>query len=263
MVAEDTLGKTWYFDVCGSFSSSRPGHERTDTNWKALGRSAVLALNGYHPVLLLTTHLPRPGKGGDTALRSTKHKLFYDLLWMFDLEARDRLRQYCLRGPGCDPLPGWWAPDDIYGPADNVPVGAGLVLARRLPLARVGEPSISANAPKWVKRLPHRVVLYIPSQTRQGNGINPATREETIRAIKRLLIDRYEGCTSYDGRGAWAHPVLGTADEAVMTVETYCETPCDPTILQEVVHMILVDLDQNAVSAVIDNEMFVWSREAV
>jgi hypothetical protein len=35
-------GHTWYFDVSGGFTSSRPGLKRTDTLWKALGKAAVL-----------------------------------------------------------------------------------------------------------------------------------------------------------------------------------------------------------------------------
>lgn len=57
------------FDVSGAFSSHRPGLQRTDTLWKAIGKAAVLA-NGAEPVplVLLTTDKPVRNSAGHKAL---------------------------------------------------------------------------------------------------------------------------------------------------------------------------------------------------
>jgi DNA methylase len=56
--ARDRRGRTWYFDVTGSFTSHRPGLQRSDVLWKALGRAAVLQQVGATPLVFLTTGLP-------------------------------------------------------------------------------------------------------------------------------------------------------------------------------------------------------------
>lgn len=57
------------FDVSGAFSSHRPGLQRTDTLWKAIGKAAVLA-GGAEPVpfILLTTDKPAHNTAGARAL---------------------------------------------------------------------------------------------------------------------------------------------------------------------------------------------------
>ena len=56
--ARDRSGRTWFFEVTGGFTSHRPGLQRSDVLWKALGRAAVLQQVGVAPLVLLTTGLP-------------------------------------------------------------------------------------------------------------------------------------------------------------------------------------------------------------
>jgi site-specific DNA-methyltransferase (adenine-specific) len=117
----------YYVDMSGAFTSSRPGLMRTDTLWKMLGRANVLKTT--HPdtrLLVLTSHLPRPGSEGDRAMRAVGPWALFDAIEIFDepqdgaLELADsgtaagvqRLRAYAERG-ATEPLPGFWTEKDI------------------------------------------------------------------------------------------------------------------------------------------------------
>ncbi|MEM9710745.1 MAG: site-specific DNA-methyltransferase [Actinomycetota bacterium] len=75
-VARDERGREWWFDVGGVLSAHRPGLQRTDAVWKAIGRAAALAGQWERrhageerpPLVLLTTHAPAAGSVGDDAL---------------------------------------------------------------------------------------------------------------------------------------------------------------------------------------------------
>ena len=101
--AKDRSGRTWYFDVSGAFTSTRPGLRRTDTLWKALGRAAVLkeAGLGNYRLVFLTTDLPPKGSTGDSALRNVRGKVFHDAVEMLSELGQDRLCQYAA-GEGFD-----------------------------------------------------------------------------------------------------------------------------------------------------------------
>jgi site-specific DNA-methyltransferase (adenine-specific) len=101
--AKDQSGRTWYFDVSGAFTSTRPGLRRTDTLWKALGRAAVLkeAGLGNYRLVFLTTDLPPKGSTGDSALRNVRGKVFHDAVEMLSELGQDRLCQYAA-GEGFD-----------------------------------------------------------------------------------------------------------------------------------------------------------------
>ena len=66
LVALDVVGRPWNFDVTGAFTTTRGGLLRSDSVWKSLGKVSVLTNNAYGadglhgPVVLLTSHLPRP-----------------------------------------------------------------------------------------------------------------------------------------------------------------------------------------------------------
>jgi len=73
-VGTDAEGCEWVFDVSGAFSSSRPGLERIDTLWKALGKAAILRTqfpDADRPCryVLVTTDVPKRGTSGFKALR--------------------------------------------------------------------------------------------------------------------------------------------------------------------------------------------------
>lgn len=86
-IGTDEAGCEWIFDVSGAFSSSRPGLERTDTLWKALGKAAIVRTR--FPVgdprltryVLLTTDVPKPGSVGAKALEAAQRDaLIWDVL---------------------------------------------------------------------------------------------------------------------------------------------------------------------------------------
>jgi DNA modification methylase len=57
------------FDVAGAFSAHRPGLQRTDTLWKAIGKAAVLAHEDERvPLVLLTTDKPSRNSASYRAL---------------------------------------------------------------------------------------------------------------------------------------------------------------------------------------------------
>jgi DNA modification methylase len=87
--ARDAEKHEWLFDVSGAFSSNRPGLQRTDTLWKALGKAAVLAAGhdataeGERPLryVLLTTDVPERGTAGYKALLAAHRSgLIWDVL---------------------------------------------------------------------------------------------------------------------------------------------------------------------------------------
>jgi len=67
--ARDDAGDRWLFDVAGGFTRHRPGLERPDVLWKAIGRATVLRSEGDTPLVLLTTGVPSPRSSGAEALR--------------------------------------------------------------------------------------------------------------------------------------------------------------------------------------------------
>jgi DNA modification methylase len=118
LVALDLEGQAWNFDVTGAFTTTRGGLLRTDSLWKALGRASVLAHNDYGPleakgaVVLLTSHLPRPGSDGDRALRKAGPTAFFDAVEMLSDEGQLRLAAYAAGG-AVRPQPGFWTDDDL------------------------------------------------------------------------------------------------------------------------------------------------------
>ncbi len=102
IVATDTTGADWAFDVSGAFTSSRAGLKRTDTLWKALGKAAVLGLDPTFtlPLVLLTTDAPSKGSAGARALdtASGPDRPVFDLVEMLNPADRERLTQYAAEG---------------------------------------------------------------------------------------------------------------------------------------------------------------------
>jgi len=113
LVAVDRRGREWYFDVAGAFTSHRGGLLRTDAVWKSLGRAHALRGDTHGaPLVLLTTHLPRPRSEGDTALRAAGVDAFFDAVGMLTADGRRRLEAYA-SGDHRAPRPGFWAPADL------------------------------------------------------------------------------------------------------------------------------------------------------
>jgi len=115
--AVDQRGGVWYIDVTGAFTTTRGGLLRTDSVWKALGRALVLREHlgdepGAARLLLLTSHLPRPGSEGDKAMRAAGPGSFWDAIAMLADRDRQRLAVYAA-GDRDRPVAGFWTEEEI------------------------------------------------------------------------------------------------------------------------------------------------------
>jgi hypothetical protein len=106
-------GRTWWFDVAGSFTSHRGGLLRTEVVWRSLGRAAAVRgiIPPDQPLVLLTTHLPRPGAEGDTALRAAGPAVVHDVVGLLASPDRARLAGYAAGDVA--PAPGFWTRADL------------------------------------------------------------------------------------------------------------------------------------------------------
>ena len=88
-------GQEWWFDVSGAFTSTRPGLQRTDTLWKAIGRASVVhaAVDPWPRYVLLTTDAPRRNSAGAKALAAVTgvNGPVYDVIELLDPVVGQRL----------------------------------------------------------------------------------------------------------------------------------------------------------------------------
>ncbi len=98
--AIDRIGRKWFFDVSGGFTSTRAGLRRTDTLWKALGKASVLhaSRDPDYKLVFLTTDLPPRNSAGGHALRAAHGQTFHDALEMRSPDGQERLRRYAEGG---------------------------------------------------------------------------------------------------------------------------------------------------------------------
>jgi site-specific DNA-methyltransferase (adenine-specific) len=95
--ATDGAGMSWFFDVSGAFTSSRPGLRKNDTLFNTLGKAAVLReTHPDIPLVLLTTEAPAAGSAGDSAIKvmSGTGKPIRDVIELLSREDQKRLREY-------------------------------------------------------------------------------------------------------------------------------------------------------------------------
>lgn len=109
--ARDHAGTSWLFDVCGAFSSTRPGLKRADTLWKALGKAAVLqearridpSRADLGPLVLMSTDTPVRHSAGGKALAAMtgRDRAVYDVIELLDGAGLRRLEKLAnARGDG-------------------------------------------------------------------------------------------------------------------------------------------------------------------
>ena len=106
--ARDRGGRTWLFDLTGSYTTAGTGLRRTDALWRALGKAAVLhAAVPEVPLVLLTTHAPPQDSAGEHAWRSLArpgqegdHGTVIDVVELGDPDGRARLARYAAHGAG-------------------------------------------------------------------------------------------------------------------------------------------------------------------
>jgi DNA modification methylase len=114
IVATDADGATWFFDVCGPFTTHRGGLLRMDAIWRALGQACALqhARAGV-PLVLLTTELPARRSDGDIALHAAGPQTVFDVIDMLSETGVDRLKRYAKGGFTNDQQPGFWTAQDL------------------------------------------------------------------------------------------------------------------------------------------------------
>ncbi|HEY8525820.1 MAG TPA: site-specific DNA-methyltransferase [Acidimicrobiales bacterium] len=117
LVMDDAEGRPWMFELTGGYTVTQPGLRRTETVLRALGKAHVIAGGRDRlgelrsaPLVLLTSHLPRPGSDSDRMLRAAGPSAFFDAIEILDDEGFARLRAYAA-GRRDAPLPGFWTDD--------------------------------------------------------------------------------------------------------------------------------------------------------
>jgi modification methylase len=112
-IAVDGDDHPWYFDVSGSFSTTRGGLVRTDVLWRSLGRTNVLFNNQKTPIVLLTSELPRGRSEAALALRAVGPAVVFDAIEMLADEQCERLKVYAKGGHHLHPEPGFWTAREL------------------------------------------------------------------------------------------------------------------------------------------------------
>jgi DNA modification methylase len=113
LVARDSRGDEWLFDVVGAFTTTRNGLNRTNSAWSAIGKATVLARAGGEPVVLLTSQMPRAGTEAEAALRAAGPAVLFDVIELLDEAHQARLTAYARGGHENGPAPGFWTIADI------------------------------------------------------------------------------------------------------------------------------------------------------
>ena len=91
LVADDSRGRRWHFDVVGSFAIGDAGLARADAAMAALGRASVLRAAGIERLVLLTSELPPPRSTLGRAIASVRGNSFVDAIEALAPEGRSRL----------------------------------------------------------------------------------------------------------------------------------------------------------------------------
>jgi site-specific DNA-methyltransferase (adenine-specific) len=90
-IATGPAGTATCVEVSGGWTVPAGGLARTAVAWQAVGRAHVLAQATGRAVLLLTTHLPRPGSEAERALRGAGAATVLDVLGLADPATPDKL----------------------------------------------------------------------------------------------------------------------------------------------------------------------------
>ncbi|HUR78361.1 MAG TPA: site-specific DNA-methyltransferase [Acidimicrobiales bacterium] len=114
--AVDGRGRDWLFYVAGPFTSHRPGLQKMDAVWRALGvASAARGRLGDVRFVVLAPSLPKRPSEGDTVMRSAGPEAFFDAIALLDDADRARLAAYAT-GDAETPSAGFWTAADLNRP---------------------------------------------------------------------------------------------------------------------------------------------------
>ncbi len=112
--ATDVTGAEWLFDVAGPFTSHRPGLQKMDAVWRAIGKASAARgrLGTDARFVILAPSLPKKPSEGDTVLRSAGPSAIFDVIGLADEAHRARLASYA-SGGAVTPSPGFWTANDF------------------------------------------------------------------------------------------------------------------------------------------------------
>ena len=110
-VAEAADGSRFVVEQGGPFVRDRGGLIGGEAVWRLLGRAAVLRGVGER-VLALTSALPVRRSEGDLAVRAAGWGTVFDVIDVFDPEARARLASYA-SGAAVTPVAGFWTAAEL------------------------------------------------------------------------------------------------------------------------------------------------------
>lgn len=249
-IADDNLGRDWYFDVSGAFTSSRAGLIRTDTMWKTLGRANVLHQSGVERLVLLTTNLPKAHSGGHKALTAAA-ETFFDAVEMLTPEGKARLRFYAENSVE-RPLPGVRPAAQLYAGLTSRTVGTNIEVS--VPMLELAS-TLPARASVDVVVMPYRLKVFLPSKDSAGSPIPKQQREAAGERIRQLVGSFAGGCTIVPGVGSWLDPIGGEMFEDVMLVEAYAVTPFPNQLMTDVVGILVSDLRQHTAALIVNDAM--------
>jgi site-specific DNA-methyltransferase (adenine-specific) len=112
--ANDAAGREWLFHVAGPFTSHRPGLQKMDAVWRALGvASATRGRDANARVVILAPSLPKKPSEGDAVLRAAGPAAFFDAITLLDESDRARLATYA-SGTVDVPALGFWVAADLH-----------------------------------------------------------------------------------------------------------------------------------------------------
>lgn len=249
-VGLDQIGREWYFDVSGAFTSKRAGLIRTDTMWKTLGRANVLHQAGVERLVLLTTNLPKIDSAGHRAL-STASATFFDAIEMLTPEGKSRLTLYA--GAAHDrPLPGLRSAGQIYTNLSSRAIGKELQI--RVPVVDIAS-ALPIRASADLVVMPNRLKVFVPSKTAAGALLDTARRNSAGERIRNLLSGFAGGCTLLPGVGSWLDPIGGEMFEDVILVEACASHAFPEKLISDVVRVLIDDLDQHTAALIVDDAM--------
>ncbi len=111
-VVTDANGLPYYVDLAGTFTTARPGLQRSDVVWKMLGRANVVSAQIPDTrLLILTSSVPKPGTTNNKTIRSVGPDSIFDVISLFDDASLSRLKSYA-EGHS-SPSPGFWTGADL------------------------------------------------------------------------------------------------------------------------------------------------------
>lgn len=108
-------------------------------------------------------------------------------------------------------------------------------------------------------QLPNRVEIYLPSTVKVDKKLGEAERTHYLEKVMRLFAKKFGGCTAVNGTGAWVSSGNALVAEQVTIVYSYYGiVPDAEHFLERVARAVKNDLEQEAVSAVLNGTLYLF-----